>query len=114
MDKKTIFLELPSEMVDKIDRENVMGDRSSFITDLLSKQLGESITTMNASTELMSRMDEASGPMGIPGEIGLINSRGISLGKFNINTVEGFEHLADKICEMSDDPLVRMRARRWR
>ncbi len=114
MDNKTIFLELPSEMVDKIDRENVMGDRSSFITDLLSKQLGESITTMNASTELMSRMDEASGPMGIPGEIGLINSRGISLGKFNINTVEGFEHLADKICEMSDDPLVRMRARRWR
>ena len=114
MDKKTIFLELPSEMVDKIDRKNVMGDRSSFISDLLSKQLGESITTMNASTELMSRMDEASGPMGVPGEIGLINSRGISLGKFNINTVEGFEHLAEKICEMSDDPIVRMRARRWR
>ena len=113
MDKKTIFLELPSEMVDKIDRENVMGDRSSFISDLLSKQLGESITTMDTSTELMSGMDEASGPIGVPGEISLINSRGISLGKFNINTVEGFEHLAEKICEMSDDPIVRMRARRW-
>jgi len=52
--------------------------------------------------------------MGVSGEIGLTNSSGLSLGKFNINTVEGFESLADKISEMSDDPIVRMRARRWR
>ena len=114
MDKKTIFLELPSEMVDKIDRENVTGDRSSFISDLLGRQLGESVTTMDASTELLSRIDESSGPMGVPGEIGLVNSRGVSLGKFNINTVEGFEHLAEKICKISDDPIVRMKSRRLR
>ena len=114
MDKKTIFLELPSEMVDKIDRENVTGDRSAFISDLLGKQLGEGVTTMDASTELTSRMDENSISMSTPGEIGLVNSRGVSLGKFNINTVEGFEHLAEAICKISDDPIVRMRSRRLR
>ena len=114
MDKKTIFLELPSEMVDRIDRENVTGDRSSFISDLLNRQLQDSITSMDASTDLISRMEEVRDPLGISGEIGLVNSRGISLGKFDINTIEGFENLAEKICEISDDPIVRMKARRWR
>ena len=49
-----------------------------------------------------------------PGEISLTDSRGQPLGRFNINTVEGFEQLAAKICEISDDPIVRMKARRWR
>ena len=114
MEKKTVFLELPAEMIDKIDRQNVMGDRSAFISDLLEKQLQDSITNMDASTELMSRMDETADSMGVSGEIGLINSKGVSLGKFNINTIEGFEHLAEKICELSNDPIVRMQARRLR
>jgi len=116
MEKKTIFLELPSEMVDKIDKENMMGDRSVFISDLLEKQLQQSVSRMEmgASTELMTRMEETRDPVGLSGEIGLVNSRGASLGNFNINTVEGFERLAEKISEMSDDPIVRMRARRWR
>ena len=31
----------------------------------------------------------------------------------DINTVEGFEELAKKIEEVSEDPVVRIRARRW-
>jgi len=114
MEKKTIFLELPAEMVDRIDRENVMGDRSAFISNLLERQLQDSVTTMDASTELLSRMEEIKEPLGLSGEINLLNNRGQNLGKFNINTVEGFEKLAQKICDISDDPIVRMRARRLR
>lgn len=115
MEKKTIFLELPAEMVDKIDRDNVTGDRSVFISDLIGKQLQhDDVSRMDISTELTTRMREIRDPMGVSGEIGLVNNRGASMGKFNINTVEGFEHLADKISEISDDPIVRMRARRWR
>jgi len=116
MEKKTIFLELPTEVVDRIDRKNMMGDRSLFITDLLEKQLQPDISRMalHPNTELTTRMEETRDVMGISGEIGLTNSQGLSLGKFNINTVEGFEQLADKISEISDDPIVRMRARRWR
>ena len=116
MEKKTIFLELPTEIVERIDRENILGDRSTFVSDLLEKQLEQNISKMQmgASTELTTRLEETRGPMGVSGEIGLTNSSGLSLGKFNINTVEGFERLADKISEMSDDPIVRMRARRWR
>lgn len=115
MEKKTIFLELPAEMVDKIDRENVMGDRSVFISDLIDRQLqlGD-ISRMDVSTDLTTRMEETRGSMGVSGEISLTNSSGASIDKFNINTIEGFERLADKISEISDDPIVRMRARRWR
>ena len=114
MEKKTIFLELPAEIVDRIDKENVMGDRSAFISNLLERQLQDNITKMNASTELTSRMEEIRDPLGLSSEINLVNGRGLNLGKFDINTVEGFEHLAQKIGEISDDPIVRMRARRWR
>jgi len=116
MEKKTIFLELPIEIVERIDRENILGDRSTFVSDLLEKQLEQNISKMQmgASTELTTRMEETGGLMGVSGEIGLTNSSGASIGKFNINTIEGFERLADKISEMSDDPIVRMRARRWR
>jgi hypothetical protein len=50
----------------------------------------------------------------LTGEISLVNSQGMSLGKFDINTEEGFENLAAKICEISDDSIVRMKARHWR
>jgi hypothetical protein len=114
MEKKTIFLELPAEIIDRIDKANVMGDRSAFISNLLERQLQDNITAMDASTELTSRMEEIREPLGLTGEINLLNNEGQNLGKFDINTVEGFEHLAQKIGEISDDPIVRMRARRWR
>ncbi len=110
MEKKTIFLELPAEMVEEIDRRNMMGDRSAFISDLIGRQLHGDISVMDASTEIPSMMKQEI----TPGEISLIDSRGQPLGRFNINTVEGFEQLAAKICEISDDPIVRMKARRWR
>ena len=114
MEKKTIFLELPAEMIDNIDRQNTIGDRSLFISDLLQKQLERGISTMDASTELTTRIDKSGGGLGTPGEISLINSDGTPLGKFNINTVEGFEELSKKICEISEDPVVRVRAKLWR
>lgn len=51
--------------------------------------------------------------MFLSGEIGLVTNDGLTLGKFNINTVEGFENLARKIEQVSEDPIVRIRARRW-
>ena len=90
MEKKTIFLELPAETLDKIDRENVMGDKSVFITHRLKRQLENNLTTMNASTELISRMDEVNKHLGLSGEINIVSNMGQSLGKFDINTIEGF------------------------
>jgi len=113
MEKKTIFLELPAEIVDRIDRENVLGDRSAFISALLERQLESDVTTMNASTDLLSRM-EMQDPLGLSGEINLVSSKGINLGTFDINSEEGFENLAQRISEISDDPIVRMRAQHWR
>ena len=114
MEKRKVFLELPAEMIDRIDRNNSLGDRSAFISDLLDKQLNNTITTMNFSTDLTTRMDEGEIPKEIPGEVKLVGKKGALIGKFNINTVDGFEELARTISEMSDDPLVRMRARRWK
>jgi len=114
MEKKTIFLELPAEMIDRIDRHNSLGDRSTFISDLLNRQLDDTISSMGISTELTTTMQEGEKPVDIPGEVKLVGGKGTQIGKFNINTVEGFEQLASKICEMSDDPIVRMRARRWK
>ena len=39
VEKRTIFLELPCEMIEKIDTWNNVGDRSLFVTELLEKQL---------------------------------------------------------------------------
>jgi metal-responsive CopG/Arc/MetJ family transcriptional regulator len=39
MEKKTILLEISSELIDKIDRLNTMGDRSEFISHLLNEQI---------------------------------------------------------------------------
>jgi len=113
MEKKIIFLELPTDVIEKIDDQNKIGTRSVFISDLLEKQLQTSISEMDATTEIPASMH--AGEMGeVTGEVSLVNSKGMSLGKFNINTEEGLEHLAEKICEISDDPTVRMKARCWR
>jgi hypothetical protein len=113
MEKKTIFLELPAEMINIIDRQNVMGDRSVFVSALLQKQLEKEFDSIDMSTDLMTRIDETSDSIGVSGEIGVVNSKGILLGKFNINSVEGFEKLSEKISELSEDPIVRMRVKRW-
>lgn len=112
MEKKIIFLELPVETIEKIDDQNKVGTRSVFISDLLEKKLTQ-VSKMDVSTEIPTSMP--AGELGeVAGEVSLVNSQGMSLGKFDINTVEGFENLAAKICEISDDPIVRMKARRWR
>ena len=110
MEKKTIFLELPAEIIDRIDRENIMGDRSTFITHLLQKQLQDNLTTMNASTDLLNKMEELNSPIGLTNEINLVTSMGQNLGSFDINSVRGFEELTKKISEISEDPKVRLRA----
>jgi len=114
VEKRTIFLELPCEMIEKIDIWNTMGDRSLFVSELLEKQMQQEFSKMDLSNDLTTRMGESKAPLCASGEINLVNSRGLSLGKFDIDTVDGFEHLAQKISELSNDPIVRMRARRWR
>lgn len=112
MDKKKIILELSCELIDKIDRLNTIGDRSSFISNILKKQLEENEPNrLNVSTELTSMMSKGESPFGVSGIIDLINSQGVSLGKYNINTLEGFEELTKKIQEISEDPAVQIRAR---
>ena len=113
MEKRTIFLELPSEMIDKIDRKNTLGDRSLFVSGLLERQLQQEFNRMDVSTELTARMEANEGHLGTSGELGLLTQEGGPVRKFNINSVQGFEELATVISELSEDPLVRMRARRW-
>ncbi|KYK22853.1 hypothetical protein AYK24_01715 [Thermoplasmatales archaeon SG8-52-4] len=111
MEKKTIILNLSSELIDKIDRLNTMEDRSDFISHLLEKQLDSPLNnTIDESRTLISKMSNKDGFLGISGEIDLINSDGLSIGKFDIDTLEGFENLAKKIQEISKDPAVQIRA----
>ena len=113
MEKRTIFLELPSEMIEKIDRKNTLGDRSLFVSGLLERQLQQEFNRMAVSTDLTARMEANEGHFGTSGELGLFDPKGDPIRKFNINSVEGFEELATVISELSEDPIVRMRARRW-
>jgi len=115
MEKKSIILELSCELIDRIDRQNTMGDRSAFVSQLLEEQLQQVVKTgTDIPTELTTKMSETEGILGVSqGLIDLIDSKGVSLGKFDINTVEGFQDLADKIQEISEDPIVRIRARGW-
>ncbi|MEM0467099.1 MAG: hypothetical protein QXX20_05835 [Candidatus Thermoplasmatota archaeon] len=114
MEKKIIFLELPADVVQKIDEQNHLGTRSLFVSELIQRQLQDTMPQMQATPEIPTSMHAGELTQRTPGEISLVDSRGISLGTFNINTVEGFEALGKKICELSDDPIVRMKARRWR
>lgn len=114
MEKKTIVLELPCELIDEIDRLNTVGDRSSFISHLLEKQVKQpKMIGFDTSTELTTRMSKTERPFGVSGEIGLVDSQGVSLGKFDINTIDGFKSLVKKIKDVSEHPIVKMRAERW-
>ena len=114
MERKNILLELSSEMIDKIDQQNHLGDRSNFISNLLDKQLQHNVDRMDVSTELTTMMSEVGGLLGGSGELNLTNRSGFSLGKFDINTPDGFEHLVSKIGEISESPAVQKRAQNLR
>ncbi len=111
MEKKNIILELSCELIDKIDRLNTSDDRSVFISSLLEKQLEENERNIiKAGMEFPSMMNNSESPFGFSGIINMVNNQGVSLGKFNINTLEGFEELTKKIQEISEDPAVQIRA----
>ena len=115
MEKKSIILELSCELIDKIDNMNTLGDRSAFINQLLDERLHKSIQSdLAPKTELTTKMSETDGLLGAtPGLLEISAKDGAPIGKFDINTVEGFEELAKKIQEISIDPIVRMRAGGW-
>jgi hypothetical protein len=115
MHKKTILLELPAEIVDKIDQQNVTGDRSTFISNLLGNQFKTGVSlmdTLDGATELNSRMKDEMADNPFTGELKLTTSNGRVVGNFNINNVDGFNQMAETIAKLSDDPIVRMKARR--
>lgn len=111
VEKRTIFLELPCEIIEKIDTWNNVGDRSLFVTELLERQLQNAVSKTDHSNEFVTRMDACKESSG---EVNLVDNMGVSLVRFDINTAEGLEKLSQKICELSDDPVVRMRVRLWR
>jgi len=111
MEKKTIMIEIPCELIDKIDRLNNIGDRSNFVTDLLNKQI-QPKTGIDSTTEFTTTMKD--NKQNNSGEINLVTSNGNSLGKFDVNTVEGFEQLAQKIKEISNHPVVQIKAEKWK
>lgn len=113
MEKKTVFLELPCELLEKIDNLNTIGDRSLFVSELIKKQLDTENGT-DSSTKFATKMSKKiDTSMFLTGEINLVTKDGTILDKFNINTVEGFENLARKIEQMSEDSIVQIRAHRW-
>ena len=111
MQKKSIILNLSSELIDKIDRLNTLNDRSDFVTYLLEKQLETTSSNMNEPNDYITKMSNNQDIFGLSGEINLVNSEGNSIGKYDINTLEGFENLAKKIQEISKDPAVQIRAK---
>jgi hypothetical protein len=111
MDKKTIFLELPCEIIDRIDNINTLGDRSLFVSDLLQKQLNQRVTKMKISDENIESEEINEEDISCSSEIIIKDSNGESIGRFDINSIEDFQVLAEKLCNLSENPQVRMRAR---
>ena len=111
MEKKIIFLELPVKIIEQIDYQNTTENRSHFITNLLQKQFESPISTMNMTPGTPSmNIEEVDNK---PGEINLVNNKGESLGKFNINTTDGFIDLVKTIREISDNPYVQIKAKNY-
>ena len=111
MQKKKIILELSCELIEEIDRLNTIGDRSDFVSYLLEEKLKSKISgNPEIKDEFLTRMGKNQDIIKISGEIDLVDSKGISLGKFDIDTLEGFEELTRKVQEISKDPAVQIRA----
>lgn len=115
MEKKTIFLELPCELIEKIDQRNMLDDRSKFIAKLLENQLNEQ--TLNNFSETtdptIEKIDNKRPVFKLAGEVNISDNEGVTIGRYDLNTLQGFEDLARKIQEISNDPVVRIRARQW-
>lgn len=111
MDKKIVFFELPNDVVHQINQIEVDGSRSDLVAEMLQRQLSADISTMNSSNIISSEQQMIQRK---PGEIQLLDHQGKPLGTFDVNSVEEFHHLAKVIGSLSDDPLVRMKARKWR
>lgn len=107
MEKKTIFIEISDELIEKIDRLDPFNDRSFFISNLLEEKLNE----IESIKKFPTNMDFKSSPFEISNEIALFDCKGSILGKFDINSLEGFEALNKKIQEISEDPAVKIRSR---
>lgn len=111
MEKKKIILELSSELIDKIDRLNDIGDRSTFISNLLEEQINSQFSDDKENQDdFVTMMKQNNKLIGTTREISLVTNEGILLGKFDIDTLEGFEELTKKIQELSKDPAVQIRA----
>ena len=111
MERKTIILELSSELVEKIDRLNTIGDRSAFISSLLEEKINSQVSdNVDAKDSLVTVMKQNNKFSNVNRKLSLVNSEGVLLGKFDIDTLEGFEDLTRKIQEISKDPAVQIRA----
>ena len=114
MEKKTASLEILSEMIDRFDQQNNLCDRSTFISDLLDKQLQRNVDKLGVSTDLTNMMGGNAEFLGSSGEITLINSKVSSLSNSDINIPDRFDHIAKKTDEISIDTIVRLRSQNWR
>jgi hypothetical protein len=111
MEKKTIILELSSELVDKIDRLNFIGDRSTFISNILEEQINSQVSeNIDNKDDLITMMKQDNELSKTTRKLSLVTSDGTLLGEFDIDTLEGFEDLTRKIQEISKDPAVQIRA----
>ncbi len=112
MNKKNIILDLSCELIERVDRLNKTGDRSDFISKIIQQQQKHTITGgIDETTEFFTKMSNKKDIVELSGEINLIDDKGMSLGKYDINTLEGFEELIKMIKEISKDPAVQIRAR---
>jgi hypothetical protein len=113
MEWKTIFLRISPDLIEKIDRQNYLGDRSIFISDLISKQLNEGFSSINNSLNMQTFKEEKNKCFTKHGEVDLVCSNGFSIGRFDINSMDGFKNLIEKIGEISENPDVQLKARNW-
>jgi hypothetical protein len=109
MEKKTILINISNELIDRIDRLDPVSDRSFFISNLLEEKLDE----IESTKKITPNMNLKSSAFDLSSEVGLVDCNGSILGKFNINSLEGFEALNKKIQELSEDPAVKIRSRNF-
>jgi len=114
MQKKTTFLELSFEVVDRLGQQDNLGDRSTFISDLPAKHLQHNVDNLGVSTDLNNMMDDNGEFLDGYGELNLINSKVSPLDNFDIDIPDRFEHIVKKIDEISMDHVVRIKSRNWR
>jgi hypothetical protein len=113
MQKKILFIELSTDVLEKIDEHNNLGSRSTYVSELLEKKFNQKTNATSRPQNDTLRM-HAGEILHSTGEIELRTSQGETLGQFNINTGRGYDNLSEKIAELSENPMVQMKARCWR